>query len=303
LNRIIKKAIYDLLDTNDIDVDSENPLGIQLRNISLSINLKLIAEIATGDFSKIECQMDFLTEQKNDGEISNETIDATYKPYKEQKTKIQISKSKNISNINYDNSVGLLSTKGGNGTGFIISNDGYVLTAYHVVEDEPKFQISLSAQKDLYDLTLVWYNPVIDIAILKIDSEKKDFQPLPIYTGDLNPAKGEDVVLLGYPIGGSLSDTAFQTENKIANFQTNLDSGDGNVFDTIFTYSNGTNGYSGGPLIRKSDNKVIAILHGGYAERGNINLTSDVRQLFRQDDLEIIFDDESVDKGSSIQSE
>lgn len=67
-------------------------------------------------------------------------------------------------------SVVLVRTEDGKGTGFIISEDGYILTNHHVIEDQRNLFVSL-ATDDYYDATLIASYPEIDTAILKINAE------------------------------------------------------------------------------------------------------------------------------------
>lgn len=54
----------------------------------------------------------------------------------------------------------------GGGTGFIITNDGYVLTAYHVVEDATR--VVVQTKKFRLAAKVVKTAPTNDVAVLKI---------------------------------------------------------------------------------------------------------------------------------------
>ena len=84
------------------------------------------------------------------------------------------------------------------GSGFFISEDGYVLTNYHVVEGGRKITVTLSNGKS-YETRLVGYEEENDIAVLKIDSEDT-FKPTILGDSD-KMIVGEDVVAIGNPLG------------------------------------------------------------------------------------------------------
>lgn len=58
------------------------------------------------------------------------------------------------------------------GSGFIISEDGYILTNEHVVKGAEKIKVKLSDQR-VYDGKLVGTDPRTDVAVLKIEAQEK----------------------------------------------------------------------------------------------------------------------------------
>ena len=86
---------------------------------------------------------------------------------------------------------------GGSGSGFIITDDGYILTNYHVVEGAEKISVEMySGEK--YSAELIGYDDSNDIAVLKIDAS--DLTPVTIGDSD-QTVVGEDVVAIGNPLG------------------------------------------------------------------------------------------------------
>ena len=189
-----------------------------------------------------------------------------------------------INNI-INQSVGLIQAANGAGTGFLITENGYILTAAHVVGNETTFTFGLHGNTVLYKTNLAWINKTIDMAILKTDVSTQKFVPLELVAATEIPEQLTPVYLIGYPLGGALSDTPNITENTISGYQPKMQLDDVVQFDAIQAYNDATHGYSGGPLIRKSDLKVIGVLHGGLPNYGNINFFSDVRQLYQQKEL------------------
>lgn len=89
-------------------------------------------------------------------------------------------------------------TKIGGGSGFIVSENGYVITSNHVVSDtEAEYTIILDPQKK-YPAKVLSRNPLQDIAILKIEEGNLPFLEL----GDSeNIDLGETVLAVGNPLG------------------------------------------------------------------------------------------------------
>ncbi len=63
------------------------------------------------------------------------------------------------------------------GTGFIISEDGYVVTNNHVIDGADKIEVRID-DKEKYTARLVGKDPATDLALLKIDA-KQQLTPLP----------------------------------------------------------------------------------------------------------------------------
>lgn len=61
----------------------------------------------------------------------------------------------------------------GSGSGFIISEDGYVITNYHVVEGAQKLTVNTYIG-DEYEATLIGYDELNDVALLKVDATGLD---------------------------------------------------------------------------------------------------------------------------------
>lgn len=83
------------------------------------------------------------------------------------------------------------------GSGFFISEDGYVVTNEHVVEGGTEFTI-VTSEGDELDATLVGSDKRSDLALLKVESDEK-FKYV-AFTDD-TPAVGEWVVAVGNPFG------------------------------------------------------------------------------------------------------
>jgi serine protease Do len=92
----------------------------------------------------------------------------------------------------------------GAGSGFIVSEDGYILTNAHVVAEADEVTVRLTDRRE-YPAKVVGFDPRTDVAVIKIDA--KDLPT--VHTGD--PAQlrpGEWVLAIGSPFGLDNSATA-----------------------------------------------------------------------------------------------
>jgi len=89
-------------------------------------------------------------------------------------------------------------TKIGGGSGFIVSQNGYVLTCNHVVSDsEADYTVILDPQHK-YPAKILAKDPLVDVAILKISDKELPFLEL----GDSGKIElGEWVLAVGNPLG------------------------------------------------------------------------------------------------------
>jgi len=128
----------------------------------------------------------------------------------------------------------------GAGSGFIISEDGYIVTNNHVVEKADKVNVKLSNGKE-FTAKKIGSDPETDVALIKIDTN--GLKPLPLGNSD-NIKVGEWVVAIGNPFGLEHTVTAGIISAK--------GRGDLNIVDYadfIQTDAAINPGNSGGPLI------------------------------------------------------
>jgi serine protease Do len=83
------------------------------------------------------------------------------------------------------------------GSGFVVSQDGYIVTNNHVVDGATKVKVSFDDQEEV-DAKIVGTDPRTDIALLKIDTKK----PLTVVKlAEKNPRVGDWVLAVGNPFG------------------------------------------------------------------------------------------------------
>ena len=86
----------------------------------------------------------------------------------------------------------------GQGSGFIISSDGYILTNNHVVGEADKITVTLSDGRKFEDAKIVGSDPDSEVAVIKIDAEELTV----IELGDsADLGIGEWVIAVGNPFG------------------------------------------------------------------------------------------------------
>jgi serine protease Do len=145
----------------------------------------------------------------------------------------------------------------GVGSGFVISQDGYIVTNNHVVDDADQIKVKLSNGKE-YEGKVVGRDPKTDLAIVKITGAS-DLQPLKL--GNSEDLKvGSWVVAVGSPFGLEQTVTAgiVSAKGRVI--------GSGPYDNFIQTDASINPGNSGGPLINMRGEVVginTAIVAGG----------------------------------------
>ena len=146
------------------------------------------------------------------------------------------------------------------GSGFIISNDGYILTNYHVINGYQTVTVATYDQKT-YDAEVIGYDESSDIAVLKIDAENLT----PVKMGDSNALRvGETVYAIGNPLGEL---TFSLTKGIVSALSRNIQTGSGASIGLIQTDCAINSGNSGGALFNDKG-EVIGITNAKYSASG-----------------------------------
>ena len=170
--------------------------------------------------------------------------------------------SSEITSTNY---FGIQSSSAVSGTGFIISEDGYILTNYHVIE------LAASSGSDIsvilndgttYLASVVGYEKFNDVAVLRIDAS------------GLTPAKlgDSDDILVGdmvYAVGNPLGELDFSMSfGHVSALDRLITTDESGVPINMFQIDAAVNsGNSGGPVYN-SGGEVIGIVTAKYADKG-----------------------------------
>lgn len=167
--------------------------------------------------------------------------------------------------LTYQNFFGQTSSQAVSGSGFIITEDGYILTNYHV--------ISYAAQGN-YDITVMTYDGTSytakivgvdasnDIAVLKIDATGLT----PVSFGDSDEMSVGDTV---YAVGNPLGELQFtMTTGHVSALDRTITTDEGSVPINMFQIDAAVNsGNSGGPVYNDAG-QVIGIVTAKYSSSG-----------------------------------
>lgn len=152
------------------------------------------------------------------------------------------------------------------GSGVIISQDGYIVTNNHVIENATKVEITLEDNRR-YPAKVIGTDPTTDLALLKI--EEKGLPSIPF--GDSDEAKiGEWVLAVGNPYELNSTVTAGIVSAKARNIRILRDENNLQIESFIQTDAAVNPGNSGGPLVNLSGeiigiNTAIASRTGGFS--------------------------------------
>lgn len=148
------------------------------------------------------------------------------------------------------------------GSGFIISPDGYILTNNHMVEEASKVEVELTDGRK-FTAKIIGTDPDSDVAVVKVDAENLPYLEL----ADSDSLQvGEWVLAIGNPLGLSHTVTAGIVSAKgrsgfgLANFENFIQT------DAAINFGN-----SGGPLINL-DAEVVGINTAIVGAGGNIGI-------------------------------
>jgi serine protease Do len=156
------------------------------------------------------------------------------------------------------------------GSGFIVSQDGYILTNNHVVQGFDRVEVTLTDRRT-FPARVIGRDETTDVAVLKIDQRNLPFTTL----GDDNGAKiGEWVVAIGNPLGLDFTVTAGIISAKGRGQQdVRVNNNSWAITDFIQTDAAINPGNSGGPLLNVRGevigiNTAIASQTGFYSGYG-----------------------------------
>ena len=162
---------------------------------------------------------------------------------------------------------GYQSTSAASGSGFIISDDGYILTNFHVIEDSDSISVSMYNGAS-FDATLIGYDESNDIAVLKIEAEGLS----PVILGDSdNLNVGDSVIAIGNPLGEltfTLTSGAISAKDREVTLSGNVTM---NLLQTDCAINSGN---SGGALFNLYG-EVIGVTNAKYSSSSSSEASID----------------------------
>jgi serine protease Do len=162
------------------------------------------------------------------------------------------------------NIFGQYSSASVSGSGVVITEDGYILTNYHVVEDAEQggYPVTVMMYDETsYDAEIVGYDEDSDLALLKIDAQGLNAAQL----GD-----SDDLVVgqIIYTVGNPLGELTYTMTSGIVSATDRTITTDENVAVNMFQIDAAVNsGNSGGPVYN-SEGQVIGIVTAKYSSSG-----------------------------------
>lgn len=227
--------------------------------------LMAIDEAETQINKKIELNNKDTQSKINSLTDSISSISSVQSSFQEQLGEIKASTSADFSGIVERETKGVVTIKTdiSQGTGFLITDEGYILTNYHVMKGAKSAGVSTYNSKQ-HQVRLIGYGEKMDIALLKIEGS---FFSLTLGNSD-NVKIGEKVIAIGNPLGlaftvteGIISAKNRAGINKLPYyFQTDVSLNPGN---------------SGGPLI-STDGEVIGINNFKISGAENIGFALEI---------------------------
>lgn len=144
------------------------------------------------------------------------------------------------------------------GSGVFINNNGYIITNYHVIDDLNDITIRTNNGEE-YDTTIIGKDEEWDIAVIKVITEKDNFDYL-LFGSETDIFVGKHVIAVGNPVGFEST----VTEGIISNTNRLINGNDIHYIQTDVAINSGN---SGGPLIDKNGN-IVGIATLKYSKVG-----------------------------------
>lgn len=154
----------------------------------------------------------------------------------------------------------------GAGTGFVITEDGYIVTCHHVIDGAKDISVTFPDNTSL-SAQLVGSDADNDLAVLKIDATGLT----PVVLGDSSKLNvGDTVTTIGNALG-TLSNTT--TTGIVSALDRAISTSDGTVMNVLQTNTTVNSGNSGGPLFNQYG-EVIGIVNAKYSNSGTSTAAS-----------------------------
>lgn len=170
----------------------------------------------------------------------------------------------------------MVKTPGGLGSGFIVDEAGYLITNFHVVENETQITVNIFRKvgaafrnEKIEDVRIIALNPFMDLALLKFEPPE-DLELTVMHLAEDRPVfEGDTVFAIGNPLGleRTVSKGIVSKKNRAEQ---------GLVYVQTTTQINPGN--SGGPLFNERG-EVIGVTNMGYMFAEGLNFAIPVRYV------------------------
>ena len=139
------------------------------------------------------------------------------------------------------------------GSAFFISNTGYIITNFHVIE-ACKDNSKVFYQNKEIDTKLIAKDVYLDLALLKADISNNKF----ITISNKAPRKLQRIIAAGYPFGKYLSDDMKFTSGIVSSLKGVKDDSTRLQIDAALNPGN-----SGGPIVDENTGELVAVAVAG----------------------------------------
>lgn len=205
------------------------------------------------------------------GERQTETVNTTRTDTSEQLTPREVYAQNVNSTVGITTSIttnywGYQTTSAASGSGFILTEDGYILTNYHVIQNSNSVQVT-TYDNTAYSASIVGYDESNDIAVLKIDATGLT----PVVLGDSDGLYvGDEVMAIGNPLGEL---TFSLTVGYVSAMDREVTLSSGTTMDLIQTDAAINSGNSGGALFN-TYGEVVGITNAKYSSSSSSSSAS-----------------------------
>ena len=205
------------------------------------------------------------------GERQTETVNTTRTDTSEQLTPREVYAQNVNSTVGITTSIttnywGYQTTSAASGSGFILTEDGYILTNYHVIQNSNSVQVT-TYDNTAYSASIVGYDESNDIAVLKIDATGLT----PVVLGDSDELYvGDEVMAIGNPLGEL---TFSLTVGYVSAMDREVTLSSGTTMDLIQTDAAINSGNSGGALFN-TYGEVVGITNAKYSSSSSSSSAS-----------------------------
>jgi 2-alkenal reductase len=222
-----------------------------------------------------------LTEEAQDAENSEEAVEAEAVQVPDSVSYVvpdEVLLEDALISLYQDVSPGVVSIQvysdfgGGIGSGFVIDNDGHIVTNYHVVDDARQVEVHFTSGLKVFG-EVIGVDLDSDLAVIKVDVDADELSPVTIGDSD-QLFVGQSVVAIGNPYGLTGTMTTGIVSARGRTLDSIRQTEDGTFFsagDLIQTDANINPGNSGGPLLNLNG-EVIGINRA--IQTGGTSMTS-----------------------------
>jgi serine protease Do len=157
------------------------------------------------------------------------------------------------------------------GSGFVVRSSGLFVTNHHVIDGAQEIAVKLNNNDKVIYADLIKTDPQKDIALLQL----RDAVSYPVLQLEENfaPNLGDDVIVLGYPLGIKLGLEITVSTGIISSTRALPE------VNLIQTNAAINHGNSGGPMISRRSGKVIGIVTAKARDSESIGFAINVNEL------------------------